>query len=940
MSLRLNKTGCLIFRLSNRSGAISQLGMDTKNTPYTKIGMALLLGFSPSLDAASLDGIISDGMSGSALEGASVKIPALNLETTTNRRGYFEFDDLEPGSYAVQVNYVGAQSQTVEASVREGESEMLELGLNLNVYELTDFSVSSYQSATARALNMQRSSENLKDIVASDQFGQFADTNAAEALNRLPGVSVERDQGEGRFVVIRGIDPQLNSVALDGVALASPDDSDRATLLDTVPIEVLNTLEVTKAVTPDQPGDAIGGYVNLRSPSAFDYDKRTTRLSGALLYSDLVDETGHRLNAFYADTFGEDNQWGLVLTAVNSERTFGSDNVESTPWYPEGAGFVPSELDGDGDRDDGEIEYREYDLVRKRTGVSASLEYQANKESLFFLRTSFNTYEDTETRDLSKSVFAEGSFSGVTGDSFTSDEIETEIEYKDRTETQSITVVSLGGEQTFDDWSIDYSLAFSEAEQDTPDDRETVFVANDISTGTVTNTNGYRPRLGASTGGVDYSDPANFDFDGIEEANQLVTETDLSGKINLKREFNNERLKYIKFGGLVRNKVKENDTEVFELDAVDPIFANFLGGSRRNFLDRPTPSLDRDFLNGSNLDESSRERNVQDSVEEDYETTENVFAGYFMGSFELGEWNLIAGARVEHTDFETDGFSYDEGTDSFAANKADKDYTNFLPGFHLRRDIGENGVVRASWTNTFARPTFEQSAPRITRDGNEVERGNPDLDPYESMNFDASYQYYSEDYGVFGVAVFYKDIENFIYEQTFNEGPDTITEFQNGDDGEILGLELSYSKQFSELPGALSGLSLSTNLTLTDSDASALRKDGTVANTSFLKQSDLIGNVSLAWEWDRYFIRISGTYRDDYLDELGNDPDGFSDRYVDDFFQVDLYTSIQLYKGLSIFAEVNNLTDEPFRAYWGGTGRLSQYEEYGVSGAIGAKWNF
>lgn len=250
--------------------------------------MALLLGFSASLDAASLDGIVRDAMSGSALEGASVKIPALNLTTTTNRRGYFEFDGIEPGNYAVQINYLGAQAKTVKATVSEDESNMLELGMQLSVYDLTDFSVNSYQSATARALNMQRSSENLKNIVASDQFGQFADTNAAEALNRLPGVSVERDQGEGRYVVIRGIDPNLNSVALDGVALASPDDSERATLLDTVPIEVLNTLEVTKAVTPDQPGDAIGGYVNLRSPSAFDYDKRTARISGAMLYSDLV----------------------------------------------------------------------------------------------------------------------------------------------------------------------------------------------------------------------------------------------------------------------------------------------------------------------------------------------------------------------------------------------------------------------------------------------------------------------------------------------------------------------------------------------------------------------------------------------------------------------------------------------------------------------------
>lgn len=905
--------------------------MNSKKYPFRAIALAsMLLSLGASLDAASLGGIVSDESSGSALEGATVTIPELDLRTSTNRRGYFEFQGIEPGTYAVQVSYLGAQPKTAEAQVSEAGAELLKLGLNLNVFELTDFSVSSYQSATARALNMQRVSENLRDIVASDHFGQFADSNAAEALNRLPGVSVERDQGEGRFVVIRGINPDLNSVALDGVALASPSADERSTLLDTIPIEVLNTLEVTKAVTPDQPGDAIGGYINLRSPSAFDYDKRTIRLSGAMLYSDLVDKTGYRINAFYADTFGKDNQWGFVLTAVNSERSFGSDNVEASDWFLESGQYVPEV-----------IEYRDYDLVRERSGVTANLEFQPKRDSLFFFRTSYNSYEDTETRDLSLIEFDDGAFGGVTAGGFTNTDATSIIEYKDRTEEMSIFVMSLGGEHVFKDWSVDYTFAFSQAKEDTGFDREAVFEANGSSTTSVTGINGYLPRLGPATAGVDFSDPAVYDLDEIIDANQLAKETDLSAKLDLKREFKSDGLKYIKFGGLVRNKEKENDAEEFEFDAIDDTFANFPGGSRRNFLNRPTPSLGRSFLSTGNLDLASRDRSIEDSVVGDYDTTENVFAAYLMGSLGFGKWDVILGARVEHTDFETKGFEFlDDGSDTVTPTKFSKDYTNFLPGIHLRRDVGENGVFRASWTNTFARPTFEQSNPGSVRDGTDVERGNPDLDPYESMNLDASFQYYSEDYGVFSVAVFYKDIENFIYEQEFTDGPDDVVSFRNGDDGKILGLELSYAKQFTSLPGALAGLSFSSNLTLTDSEANAERESSGPVKTSFLKQSDLIGNVSLAWEWDRYFIRLSGTFRDDYLDSLGDDAAGLEDEYIDDFFQVDLYGSVRVYKGLSIFAEVNNITDEPLRAYFGGSNRLSQYEEYGVSGAIGAKWNF
>lgn len=903
--------------------------------------VALFVASSVMSQASTIDGFVSDKASGGALEGALVKIPELNLEAKTNRRGYFKFDGLDTGTYAVQVDYIGSTRKTTAVDVSAVGSETLDVELETKVYDLPGFTVTSYQSATARALNMQRSSENLKNIVASDQFGQFADTNAAEALNRLPGVSVERDQGEGRFVVIRGIDPNLNSVALDGVALASPDDSERATLLDTLPIEVLNTLEVTKAVTPDQPGDAIGGYINLRSPSAFDYDKRTARVSGAMLYSDLVDETGHRLNAFYADTFGEDEQWGFVLTAVDSERTFGSDNTEGDSYIIEDGVVLPEEL-----------QFREYDLVRSRTGVTANLEFQPSNESLFFFRTSFNVYEDTETRDRVNFEFEDGDngFTGVTSSSFTHDNVVVKPEFKDRLEEQSIFVVSLGGEQTIEDWSVDYTLAFSEAEQDTPYDKEVLYESDGGTTATVNGFDQYIFNLGNATAGPDFSDPTIYEFDELTDGSQLVTETDISGKLNLKREFDGERLKYIKFGGLLRNKEKDNDAEADEIEPING-FASFVNPNVRNPYGSPIPRISANILNNANLDETTRERVLQDSVEEDYETTEDVFAAYFMGSFDLGEWNLIAGARVERTDFKTEGFDFDEETDTATRTSFSKDYTNFLPGVHLRKDVGENGVFRTSWTNTIARPNFAQSAPRITRkDPGEFEQGNPDLEPYEAMNWDASYQYYSEEHGVFGVAVFYKDIDNFIYEQEFTgaaadavrPGADVVETFANGDSGDILGLELSYSKQFIELPGALSGLSLTSNLTFVDSEANAERPgDAGSVTTSFLKQSDLIGNISLAWEWDRYFIRLSSTYRDDYLDGLGKEANGIDDRYADDFLQFDFYSSVRVNEGLSVFAEVNNFTNEPFRAYFGGgSNRLSQFEEYGVSGAIGAKWSF
>ncbi|WP_269523660.1 TonB-dependent receptor [Coraliomargarita parva] len=901
-----------------------------------KLGSTCLLASitMPQLHAGELDGYVTEKSTGAALEGAEVSLPELGLKTSTNRHGYYSFRDIEAGDYAIRFRYVGAENVATNATIKEGDGNPVNMQMALSVYELNDFEVSAYDSATARAVNMQRSSENLRDIVASDHFGQFADTNAAEALNRLPGVSVERDQGEGRFVVIRGIDPNLNSVAIDGVALAAPSSGDRSTLLDTIPIEVLDTLEVTKAVLPDQPGDSIGGHINLRTPSAFDSASPSGSLSAAALYSDLVDELGHRITAAYGFTFGSEDQFGLHLTAMNSERTFGSNNVESDEWVQEGGTWVPDDT----------IEYREYDLVRERTGVSANFEFKPNDDNLFFIRTSWNEYTDTEIRDLAFASFG-GNYTSVTDSSFTNDEVETGIELKEREENMRIFVGSIGGEQSFADWTIDYALSFSRAEEDTPYDREAVYEGVDSSTGTVTSAQGYNPKLGASLGGMDYSDASQFELDELTIGEQMVEETDLSAQANFKREFNRDLLNYIKFGGLVRGKHKESDFDQVSADddAGIETAASFIESGQRNFLHRPIPSLDTSIFNyaENNLPFVNDEI---DSIIEDYESDETVMAAYLMGSFALNEWEIIAGARVEYTDFETEGYSHDEDTDAVSPVDSDKDYTNFLPGVHVRRQFNDDLIFRASWTNTIARPTFEQSRAGLVRESNsnggyDIERGNPDLEPYEAMNFDASLQYYNETYGIFGVAVFYKDIENFIYEQTFDDGNDEVTTYENGDSGNILGLELSYSRQLDFLPGPLSGLSLSGNLTLSDSDADAQRPGGgEKANVEFIKQSDVIGNISLAWEYERFFFRLSGTYRDSYLDELGEE--SFQDRYVDDFFQVDAYASVRIYKGLSIFAEVNNIFDEPFRAYWGQSGRLSQYEAYGVSGSIGAKWKF
>lgn len=904
-----------------------------------------------SLDAAGqLEGYVRDADLGVALEGARVVIPDLNRAAATDRDGFYRLADLPAGTHQVAFQYIGAETRSSTVKVADGETELLSMVLTNQVINLDPYVVTAV-SAQARALNLQRASTNLRNVVSSDSVGRFPDGNAAEALNRIPGISVERDQGEGRFVVIRGIDPNLNSIALNGVAVAAPGADERAALLDTIPAEVMERIEVTKAVLPDQPHDSIGGHIDITTPSAFDRGKGIVRATAQTSYSELTEDWGGEFAATWGGRFGKDRDWGLLLSGVWSERTFGSDNVEADPWGEED-GVDPDS--GEFLVPDTELQYREYDLTRTRLGLTANLEYKPASGATYYLRASYNEYTDHEYRQLGLFDFDTDdiTYTRVRDNEFIAEDVPVAREFKDREETMGITTVTVGGENFVGNWKLEYLLGYSFAQEETPFDFEAIYELDGGAEVAVTDTASYQPRA-RIVGGDDATDPSAYEFDGIEDAAQTVEETDWSAKFDASYEFGQGALRLVKFGGLARTKKKESELEVYTNDdqpgAIED-YAAFSTFEVRDPFGTGLPQTDRGIRGyfNDNRVAFALERNVEASVFEDYESDEDLFAAYAMATGEVGGVEITGGLRVEHTDFTTNGFRYDADTEVVSPVTGGTDYTNWLPGLHLRKAVNDNLVFRASWNNTLARPTFGQNFPgQIVEEGEEAEIGNPSLQPYESMNWDASVEYYSPGLGLFSAAVFYKDIENFIYAQTIPDGFDAdgdgtgeteLTNFFNGPSGSILGLELSAQRQLDFLPGPLGGLGVYASLTFTDGEAEVLGEEEGDDNRTlpFLKQSDLIGQFALTYEYNRFSARLAGTYRSEYLDEVGGDFD--EDRYQDEHFQLDFTTSVFLTENLSLFADWNNITNEPLRAYWGETRRLGQFEEYGWSAAIGLRW--
>jgi TonB-dependent receptor len=343
-------------------------------------------------------------------------------------------------------------------------------------------------------------------------------------------------------------------------------------------------------------------------------------------------------------------------------------------------------------------------------------------------------------------------------------------------------------------------------------------------------------------------------------------------------------------------------------------------------------------------------RVFEDSEFEDFTLSEEVLSAYAMAGTTIDRLNVIAGVRVERTDFSTTGRELDLDRGVATSRSASRGYTNWLPGLYLRYDASPRLVFRASVSHALARPSFGDTAFRslVNREDLEITRGNPNLDALESRNWDASVEYYLPSLGLVSAAIFQKDIENFSYEfespTPLVLGGETydLTTYANGSEGTIRGLELSYQQQLTGLPAPFDGLGVLANATFLDSEATYPTRPR--EDVPFVGQSDLVGNLALTYEKGRFFGRLALNVRSERLRE--DEPLGgraSEDFYVDDFKQLDLTLRYRVSRSVEVYAELLNLTDEPFRVFFKSDNaqgpRLVQWEEYDWSANLGVRWS-
>ena len=813
---------------------------------------------------------------------------------------------------------------------------------------LEEVVITAIIDSAKRAADQQRSASGVTNVVSSDAIGRFPDPNIAEALQRVVGVAIARDQGEGRYINVRGGPSEFSAITIDGVSIAAPDPTTRAIDLDTVPSDIVGALEITKTLRPDQDADSITGAVNIKTQSPFDYKGFRARGSLGGSYNEFGGTHDKRGSFSVSDIWEGEQRLGLLFSGSYSETDRQVDNIE-TAWArlnrPEGGqvfGVV-------------ETLFKDYDTKRERMAFTGAAEMRTDDGDRLFARGTWSRFTDDEFRNQLLVLWSEGVLlPGATDATAAFRNIRVAKQIRHRTVRNEIATGEIGGAKDLGAWALDGSVSIASTEQTYPRRDELLWRTAALGTATAPITYDYsansrEPTISLFTTNQ-HLNPANFSFRENAFRTSETSEDTVAAQINATVPVRWGGAEgSVKFGAKYKSGERKADEDRFRDRASSASLNRTLAG----FL-TDLPSRNYNYDLGFKVDTSLADAyfdvtkptspiRAEQSATADYTADETVLAGYAMTDLDFGRLSLVAGLRVERT--ETDGAApvFNTATGALSVRRDQRSYTDLFPGLTLRYEVTDALIARAAITRGMTRPNFTDIVPRAveSQEGSllVVQQGNPDLKPTLSDNLDLSLEHYFEPIGILSAGAFYKDLKDYNYTLrsagTYLGTPAAIITPENAD-GELFGVELAWQQQFTQLPGWLSGFGVFANFTYVDASIDLGREYGGRSSFPLPGQSETVSNFALFYEKGPVSLRLSYTDRSDYLNEI-NAEDGALDLYWAGRDQVDFTGSYQFSKGLEGFIEAKNLTNSKGIRYYGKPGRIYEYEQFGYSVFVGAR---
>lgn len=927
--------------------------------------------FANAQKTSIISGKISESETNFSLPGATIRLQGINKYTYSNQNGEFEFLDVPEGNYQVEITYIGYEKQTKEVMVGNGTNTNITFMLVPASNGLEEVVVIGDRlRGQTKALNKQKSNPNISNVISSDQTGRFPDANIGDALKRVQGVTMQNDQGEARNIIIRGLAPNLNSVTLNGDRIPSAEGNNRNVQMDLIPADMISTIEVNKTLTSDMDADAIGGSVNLITRATPNGERISATLAGG--YGPIREKGNYTAGFVYGNRYLE-NKLGVVFSTSYFNNNYGSDNVEAA-WVQDNFNNVYVE----------EYDIRKYDIQRVRNSFAFATDFKFNNNNSIYFNAMYNVRNDRENRYRAryrgiKPIYdANDEIIGFKGDvrRQTKGGIDDNKNKNTRLERQIVQNYSIGGEHLLNsklemNWAVNYALA----SEDRPNERYIEYQNKGLNF----NLDLDDPRFPLITGIGDNS-ADDFTFRTLTDNNNFTEESELGAKLNFRIPFSiieNQKGR-IRFGLRTRIKDKLRNNKFFKYTPIVAFGAlntlpissysgdNYQAGSQYV----PGTFVSTSYLGNLDLNNASLFNKVDVPSEYlglNYDARENIYAGYIRFDQDFTDkLSMITGLRLENTFLDYTANYIENEEDLIGKVNNTNSYTNILPSIAFKYNSDSNWVYRTAFTTAIARPNYYDLSPFLSvipDDDSAINAGNPNLKATYAYNFDLMLEKYYKSVGLLSGGVFYKILNDFIYTYrdnqytnaefsqdfpnlvnpipTVNPGNWSLTQQRNGESVDVYGFEVAIQRQLDFIPGKFfKNLGVYLNYTFTDSKAKGITDAAGTERTDVTLPSTAphMFNSSLSWENKKFSARISLNYTADYLDELGGS--AFEDRYYDKQTFVDANASYKFTKKLRVFAEANNLTNQPLRYYQGIASRTMQMEYYQARFNLGLKFDF
>lgn len=886
-------------------------------------------------------GTVTDVTTNEVLPYSTVNIKNTSIGVPIDINGKYSMS-LPTGKQILVFKFFGYKDIEAKVDVVEGAKTELNISMELDATNLSEVVVTGQALGQAAAINRQINANTIVNIVSEDKIRELPDQNAAETVGRLPGISVQRNAGEGQKIVVRGLSPRFNSITVNGVRMPSTDSEDRSVDLSMMSPDVLGGIEVFKSLTPDKDADAVGGTINFITKKA-DQDPEA-QVSMQYGYNSHQNQWGQIRSSASASKRFFDSKVGLLVGGNYQKANRSQDGFSIG--YERG-----QEIGGVQEYSANNVSMNQSLEDRYRYGGSIVADYEFSPTS-FIVLNSLMQFTDRNRERYNSSY--NGSSASVTYGHETSEN-----------KTQFISNNLSGEHLLSNSWKIKWRTSHSNTDVNTPLDHDVSFrdqggsEAKDSPEEIVSRAyelmdlsdtklsrmrNQFRNTTSSNTNAkVDLEIPLNLTgkISGVLQTGAKIRvdhrkRDNTDYRINGMENYDPED--WVQFGD--HGYVTDLNGDVIIDSFVAPLDDNGYNAADFDFGLGPPEAFPGQHIDPVAVlgfyerygDLYGRDANADLN---DYESYDEITSGYVMGTFKYNNLvTVVGGLRAENTALKYTGAvgtatDIDETTDIANANDTtvQRSYMEFFPQVNVKIQPRKWFDIRLAFTKTINRPNFFSLIPysRLNQFAKTLDEGNFDLRHTMATNYDIFFSFYN-DYGLITLGGFYKELDGVdfsIQSRITDDKGNGLTLTKPGNAVGITtvkGVEFDFQGNFRFLPTPFDGVVISANATILDSETfypflQVLRNPTRVINSErrgpLIGQPDFITNLSLGYEKGGFTGRFSVVHQGTVID--GGSTIGAraeSDSYDGSTTRLDLTFKQKVNKNVKAYININNLTNQ------------------------------